>query len=149
VRSLAAWPPNRIVTLVAAVAVAVFAACATGELPPLNVANGTTLQVTLVVNGAPVATFGPGEGTPGDGFADPLPPLPWTVVATTSTGRVLATMTVKPGDVFATTHPDGSTEFGGSGQRVDLSCGRLDLWAGYQPPMGPAPGPGVPGDCEP
>ena len=36
----------------------------------------------------------------------------------------------------------------GSGARVDLSCGRLDVWVG--PPMhGPFPAPGRPGDCDP
>ena len=45
-----------------------------GERAPLNVSNGTTLEVTLVVNGRAVATFGPGKGTPDDGFAGPLPP---------------------------------------------------------------------------
>ncbi len=34
------------------------------------------------------------------------------------------------------------------GARVDLSCGRIDIWSGT-PMMGPAPGPGVPGDCDP
>jgi hypothetical protein len=34
----------------------------------------------------------------------------------------------------------------GDGNRVDLSCGRIDVWAG-PPLLGPAPGPGTPGDC--
>ena len=119
-----------------------------GEPPPLSVSNGTALEVTLVVNGQAVATYGPGEGTSGNGVAGPLPPLPWTVAVTTSTGRVLATMTVNPGDVSETTS-GGTQSFSGRMARVDLSCGRLDLWAGGLQPLGPAPGPGVPGDCEP
>lgn len=119
-----------------------------GERAPLNVTNGTTLEVVLLVNGQRVATFGPSEGASGDGLDVPLPPLPWTVVATTVAGRVLATMAVGPGDVRATTSGDRQS-FSGRMARVDLSCGRLDVWAGSLQPLGPAPGPGVPGDCEP
>lgn len=32
--------------------------------------------------------------------------------------------------------------------RVDLSCGRLDMWSG-PPLLGPFPGPGTPSDCNP
>lgn len=135
----------------ALVAALLIAGCSVlpGERTPLNVSNGTTLEVTLVVNGQAVATYGPGEGTSGNGFAGPLPPLPWTVKVTTSTGRVLATMTVNPGDVATTAIPGGPVSMSGRIARVDLSCGRLDLWAGTAQPLGPAPGPGVPGDCEP
>jgi len=57
-------------------------------------------------------------------------------------------MTVHPGDVWATTGPNGEGREKGDGVRVDLSCGRLDVWSG--PPMiGPAPGTGSPGDCAP
>jgi hypothetical protein len=132
------------------VAAGAVAGCAAlpGERAPLNVVNGTTLEVTLIVNGQAVATYGPGEGTPDDGFAGALPPLPWTVLATTPTGRVLASMTVNPGDVSSTAVPGGPVSQQGRGARADLSCGRLDVWVG--PPMlGPAPGPGTPGDCEP
>ncbi len=126
------------------------AACSVvpGERPPLRVANGTTLKVALLVNGQVVGTFGPGEGTPADGFEGALPPLPWTVVATTSTGRVLATMTVNPGDV-SMSESDGHASARGRLARLDLSCGRLDVWAGGPQPLGPAPGPGAPGDCVP
>jgi hypothetical protein len=115
-----------------------------GDRPPLNISNGTTLELTLV-NGQAVATY----GTSGIGFAGPLPPLPWTVVVTTSTGRVLTTMTVNRGDVATTAVPGGAVSVSGRMARVDLSCGRLDLWAGGAQPLGPAPGPGVPGDCAP
>ncbi len=56
-------------------------------------------------------------------------------------------MTVHPGDYFQTAYPDGqgSTR---AAARVDLSCGRIDMWAG--PPLaGPVPGPGSPGDFLP
>jgi hypothetical protein len=146
--------PLAVATVLAAatlpVVATLLAACAVvpAERPPLNISNGTTLELTLVVNGLAVATYGPGEGTSSDGFAGPLPPLPWTVLATTRSGRVLATMTVNPGDVNETTS-DGAQSMRGRLARVDLSCGRLDLWAGRAQPLGPAPGPGVPGDCAP
>jgi hypothetical protein len=77
-------------------------------------------------------------------FSTEIPaPLPWSVEARSPSGRLLISMTVRPGDV------DGEgTEQRGTGGRVDLSCGRLDIWSG--PPMlGPAPGDGMPGDCLP
>jgi hypothetical protein len=52
---------------------------------------------------------------------------------TSPSGRVLASMTVHPGDVGNMTGPNGQGEARGDGVRVDLSCGRLDIWAG--PPM--------------
>ena len=58
-------------------------------------------------------------------------------------------MTVNPGDVARTAVPGGPVSMSGRMARVDLSCGRLDLWAGGAAPIGPAPGPGVQGDCEP
>lgn len=114
--------------------------------PRLGISNGTKLTVTLVVNGQVVGVFRPGEG--GGPIVAPLPPLPWAVEARTSTGRLLTTMQVSPGDVSSTTMPDGTTQASGTLGRVDLSCGRLDIWAGFQP-SGPFPGPGHPGDCVP
>jgi hypothetical protein len=111
-------------------------------LPPLSISNTTTLVVTVVVNGEPVATVAPGV------LIDPvsavvLPPLPWAVEARSPGGRVLVSMTVHAGDVRI-----GASSAQGDGARIDLSCGRLDIWAG--PPMiGPPPGPGTPGDCAP
>jgi len=52
-------------------------------------------------------------------------------------------MTVRPGDVWET-----AGQMKGDAVRVDLSCGRLDIWSG-PPLLGPAPGPGKPGDCAP
>ncbi len=109
----------------------------------LEVANGTTLPITIVVNGAIVRNIGPGDGTHEPIAADVLGPMPWQVEARTSSGRVLLTMTVNSGDIFY-----GANTSRGDGTRVDLSCGRLDMWAG-PPLIGPAPGPGVPGDCVP
>ena len=132
-----------------------FAACsalvvtpspALNTAPSLGISNGTTLAVTLVVNGAVVGTFAPGARS--DPIAASLPGLPWAVQVRSPSGRLLTSMTVRVGDVWQTTGPDGGVTMKGDGMRVDLSCGRLDIWSG--PPMlGPPPGPGTPGDCAP
>jgi len=115
--------------------------------PGLSISNGTTLTVTLIVNGTTVGAFPPGTGRDPIPASD-LPDLPWQVEARSPTGRLLTSMTVHPGDVWATTGPNGEGREKGDGVRVDLSCGRLDVWSG--PPMiGPAPGTGSPGDCAP
>ena len=136
--------------LVAALAVS---GCAAGPTvapsspAPLAISNGTSITVTLVVNGAVVETVPPG------GYQDPvtasLPPLPWSVEARSPSGRVLSRLSVSAGDVVYTT-PDASGHSSAQGRatRVDLSCGRLDVWSG--PPMlGPSVAPGgSPGDCD-
>jgi len=115
-------------------------------LPYLGVSNGTTLFVTLVVNGQVVSVFPPGGPEPTINVAA-LPPLPWNVEARSPSGRVLTTMQVAPGEIQG---PDSSIHTIPMG-RVDLSCGRLTIWAGDYPPSGPAPFPssGTPGDCVP
>jgi hypothetical protein len=117
---------------------------ASGTQMTLSVQNGTTIAVTLVVNGKVIETVAAG------GYQDPikaeLPGLPWNVETRSPSGRVLSSMTVHAGDVWQTTEPNGNGETKGDAVRVDLSCGRLDVWSG--PPMlGPAPGPGQSGDC--
>jgi hypothetical protein len=114
-------------------------------LPPLPISNETTLRVSLFVNGVQVGQF------PAGAYADPiqdlaLPDLPWTVEARTDDGRVLLSFTVHAGDVSSTSYPDGHGSTQGRANRVDLSCGRLDVWSG-PPLLGPPPGPGTPGDC--
>lgn len=116
------------------------------ETRDLSVSNQTTLVVTVAVNGAVLQTVPPGEVAAI--FMSGSASGPWTVEARTPSGRVLSSMTVRPGDVSETTNPDGSRTRRGAAVRVDLSCGRLDMWSG--PPLaGPVPGPGKPGDCEP
>lgn len=111
----------------------------------LNIANNTTIAVTLVVNQKVIEVVAAG------GYENPikaeLPALPWDVEARSPSGRVLSSMTVKAGDVWQTT-PDakGQSEAKGDAVRVDLSCGRLDLWSG-PPILGPAFSPGPSGDC--
>jgi hypothetical protein len=127
--------------LVAVLAASALLVACSPERPGLSYSNGTTTAVDIIVNGAKVASLAPGAD--GTIAAASLPALPWTVFANTSGGRTLEGLTVKPGDVIQ----NGETQQGVAA-RVDLSCGRLDLWVG--PPLsGPAPGPGTPGDCNP
>jgi hypothetical protein len=112
----------------------------------LNVSNGTTLPVAITVNGADIGVVRPGgELTVPSGI---LPPMPWTVEARTPSGRLLTTMTAHREDIHREDLGNGATSMSGAGARVDLSCGRLDLWVGVRP-MGPVPGPGTQGDCDP
>ncbi len=112
----------------------------------LEVSNGTTIPVMLTVNGAAGRPIAAGQRAD-LGLAD-LGPLPWAAQVRTDAGRVLVEATVRAGDVWTQQNADGSGESKGDGARVDLSCGRIDIWSGV-PMHGPAPGPGVPGDCEP
>ena len=132
--------------LFALVLVATCTSAPTGEPRDLGVSNGTTLPVTIAVNGTALRTIQP--QTQETILVKDLPPLPWAVEARTSTGRTLLALSVRAGDVWETTGPDGSHELNGDANRVDLSCGRLDIWSG-PPLLGPAPGPGKPGDCAP
>lgn len=139
---------------IAAIALALLAACSSTVLPlqtstpadTLGISNGTTLAVTLSVNGTVLGTFGP--GTRSDAIAvGAAQPLPWLVEARSPSGRLLTSMTVRAGDVSKAA-ASGTIEYRGVGARVDLSCGRLDIWVGL-PMLGPMPGPGSPGDCAP
>jgi hypothetical protein len=138
VRSLSRW-------LLTAAIVLVVAACDSGAIPDsamsLSIANGTTLEVTVVVNGTAIETIAPGQGD--EISASRLPSLAWRAEVRSPSGRQLQQLMVHSGDVHRTMN---STS--GDAVRVDLSCGRLDLWSG-QPLVGPAPGPGTPGDCAP
>jgi hypothetical protein len=116
------------------------------QRPSLGVDNGTTLAVTLTVNGTEIETVPP--QTQRVVGADILPPLPWNVRAVSPSGRLLLDLEVVAGSVSETTDANGGTSMRGAGNRVDLSCGRLDVYAG-PPLVGPMPGPGTPGDCEP
>jgi hypothetical protein len=118
--------------------------------PKLGISNGTTLTVTLVVNGQHVGDFPPGGPDPTIDVTA-LPALPWTVEARSPSGRVLTSMQVLTGDVQATVGPSGESDYGGVFGRVDLSCGRITIWAGDVVPSGPPPdpSPGEPGDCAP
>jgi len=148
---------NDRIARLAALLIVGLAACTTtspgptaNPLPQLGISNGTTLTVTLVVNGRPIGDFPPRGPAPTIDVAT-LPALPWTVEARSSSGRVLTSMEVSSGQVWRTTDPDGAVEHSGTFGRVDLSCGRLTIWSGNVQPSGPAPAasPGTVGDCLP
>ena len=119
-----------------------------GGRPVVGIANGTTLVVTLFVNGKDVGTATPGVGMEPIDFSS-LPALPWTVEARSPSSRVLTSMNVKVGDVTAGNGANDNLATGGTLGRVDLSCGRITIWAGYFQPSGPVPPSpaGSPGDC--
>jgi hypothetical protein len=122
----------------AALVAILLAACGSttvSDHPNLGVANGTTLTVTLVVNGRALGDFESGAGPSID--VSGLPALPWTVEARSPSGRVLTSMTVEPGQVWSRTSLNGVGEHNGVFGRVDLSCGRLTIWAGDVTPSGP------------
>lgn len=127
--------------------VVLLAACqgATEVVPPsdmkLSALNTTTKALVLVVNGAEVTDLAPGAQA--DLLAADLPALPWSAEVRLPTGRSLLSLAVRAGDVL-----QGPSNQRGDGARVDLSCGRIDLWSG-PPLLGPAPQAGTPGDCDP
>jgi hypothetical protein len=144
------WSRARTILLLALAASCVGCSWFQTARPRLGIANGTTLDVTVFVNGSRVADSRPGAAAPMIDTTG-LPPLPWTVEARTTTGRLLTSMQVVEGQVWSTTQPDGGSASSGTFGRVDLSCGRLTIWAGDVQPSGPAPppNPGLPGDCLP
>ena len=112
----------------------------------LSISNGTSIAVALEVNGHAVETVAP--RTNEDPIRAELPSLPWSIVARSPSGRVLAVLTVRQGDVVVTTpNANGHSSAQGSAVRVDLSCGRLDIWSG-PPLLGPMFSPGPSGDCD-
>ena len=158
----AAFRAGRLVLLV--VSMFVLSACSAGGSSPLasgdlgrqvvppdtmtfSVSNGTTLPVTLVVNGSVVRTLAP------DSEADAIPAsapsdLPWAIEVHSPGGRVLTSLTIHAGDVWQENFSNGDSEGKGDGVRVGLSCGMIQIWSGF-PLAGPPPGTGSPGDCAP
>ena len=73
-----------------------------------------------------------------------VPVLSKMMVSTLQTvSRTLLSLTITSGSVV---RREDSVQ--PAGTRVDLSCGRIELYA-VIPLGGPAPGPGHPGDCGP
>ena len=141
-RSLATWIA---LTMVLASCGLPSQASGAGEFGDLQADNETTLPVTLVINHVAVATIAP--GTVGFVPKASLPSMPWHVEARSPSGRILVTFNAEAVDISRTFEANGGA-MSGVGDRADLSCGRLDVWVG--PPMaGPAPGPGLAGDCAP
>ena len=121
-----------------------------GIVPPdqmvLIVSNETSLNLELVVNGTMIQPL-PARVTTTTP-ASRLPPLPWAAEVRFPGGRSVLAATVHAGDVWTGPISNGGIEQKGVAERVDLSCGRIDMYSG--PPMlGPMPGTGSPGDCDP
>jgi hypothetical protein len=134
----------------AALALVVLSLLGCSVLPPdytLHVSNGTTLPLTLVVNGVKVSDLAP--GTEASVVAGDLPSLPWSVSTRTPTGRVVATMQVEPDSVVDDRAIDGTGSYSAPAGGVALSCGQVRMWVGGMEPIGGGPAEGKPGDCEP
>lgn len=137
--------------LLATLLVVVLAACGTTETPALGPVPDAQLSLTannqsdraleLFVNGGKVADVAAKSQL--TIHAKDLQPLPWAAELRLPTGRMLVNLTVASGSVVRR-----ETDSQGVGNRVDLSCGRIELYAVF-PLGGPAPGPGRPGDCGP
>ena len=128
------------------VAVLLAACSSPAATDSVNISNETTIPVGVFVNGSRVAGVDPQsrvEIPPGD-----LPPPPWAVDVRTLGERSLVSLDVGVNPVTRTVYPDGHEVMAGPGTRVDLSCGRIDIWVG-PPLLGPAPDSGTPGDCDP
>ena len=125
--------------------------CGTNDAPALGPVPDAEMSLTannqsdraleLFVNGGKIADVS-AKSQPTFKAQD-LPPLPWTAELRLPTGRTLLTLTVTSGSVVRTAN--GSQ---GVGTRIDLSCGRIELYA-VVPLGGPAQGSGRPGDCGP
>ena len=110
---------------------------ATPVVTALSIANGTSIPVTLIINGNRVETVA--AGATHDPISAKLPAKPWTIETWSPSGRVLSTLTVSADAIISDT--------AGRAVRVDLSCGRLDVWTG-PPLLGPTFVPGPSGDCD-
>ncbi len=121
---------------VATVALALSACSAFGS--SFSVANGTTIPVTIIVNGSVVETIPP--GTTENPIKASIPGRPWTVEARSPSGRILVTMTVSANDTLSSTS--------GRMGSADLACGPLTIWAGAPIAGGPTfiPDPSQPCD---
>jgi hypothetical protein len=106
--------------------------------------NQTSIPVVLVVNGRP-RDLAPGASA--DLGTAELGPLPWDFTFTNAAGHVLLHDILNAGVVTRTNHGNGEGEVTGFLARADLSCGQLFI-ATNVASFGPAPGPGVPGDCD-
>ncbi len=107
------------------------AACGPAGTPSgqINVNNASTIAITIAVNNSVFATVPAGAmETPIPGV---LPARPWLVEARSPSGRVLASLTVGPGDDISQQSSRGDVEF--------LACGEVALWAGGPMPDVPRP----------
>lgn len=107
----------------------------------LTANNQSDRALELFVNGGKMADVAPMTAL--TMAAKDLPPMPWAAELRLPTGRTLVGLAVTSGSVVRL-----ESGTAGVGNRADLSCGRVELYAVY-PLGGPAPGPGRPGDCGP
>ena len=106
--------------------------------------NQTSIPVVLVVNGRP-RDMAPGSSQ--DLGVVELGPLPWDFHVTNAAGRELLAGTLHDGDIWRQNDGNGQSDGSGFEARADLSCGQLFI-VSHVASYGPAPGPGVPGDCD-
>ena len=116
------------------------------SVPAVHISNGTTLSLTVAINAHLVGVVDPGLDA---SFDTGSYPGPWNVTLATESGRVIAGLTYQLSDI--------GTDFGGTngesgigvGQRLDLSCGTLDVYVGGPILGGTFIPSSSPGDCEP
>ncbi len=114
--------------------------------PPLYIVNTTTLTLTVAINGQLVGAAEPGQAA---SFDTGSYPEPWVITLATESGRVIAGLTYRLSDIgtsFGGTNPDPGM---GTGKRLDLSCGRLDVYVGGPILGGTFVPSSSPGDCDP
>jgi len=104
----------------------------------INLNNGTTVAITVAVNGTAIATVPPGMME--SPIAGALPTRPWTIEARSPSGRVLASVTVGTDTVISDQQSIGDVEL--------LACGQLFLWAGGPIPDAPHPIGASPEPCD-
>lgn len=107
----------------------------------LTANNQSDRALELFVNGSKVANVAANAQLTMQ--AKDLPRLPWSAELRLHTGRTLVSLSVTSGSVVR--RAEGAQ---GVGSHVDLSCGRIELFA-VLPLGGPPPGTGRPGDCGP
>jgi hypothetical protein len=124
-------------------AIAIFAVSACQALihapevvPPeamrLEASNETSVEIVLFVNGVSIRNLPPMQSVALS--SSELPVLPWQAELRLGTGRTVLHLDVAAGDVTVERDGNGTmVSQGGDAVRIDLVCGRLDLWSG--PPL--------------
>ena len=104
----------------------------------ININNGTTVPITVAVNGAAIAT------EPAGGVAQiatgALPARPWTIEARSPSGRVLASLSVDTNALISDRQSIGDFEV--------LACGELVISVGGPTSDAPHPSVASPEPCD-
>lgn len=95
----------------------------------LSIDNGTSVAITVTVNGAELVKVPP--NTTNSPISASLPARPWTVEALSPTGNVLASFMVGREAATSDQASVGRVEF--------LTCGDLFIWVGGPMPDAPRP----------